>query len=266
MIVDEPKKKGNGLVTVVIILLLICFGLGGFIYLNKDKIFTQQTKETTEKTTEADTPKKTEYNKDGYFIQDLMDKIIYFTGGNTQEYEVYAKDKVTVEDLTDSYKNTLAIKQIGNDKSQFLNKEDLKEGSIKAFGKNIYSTYPEKFEAFCNIYTFNGTYYEYENPGCGGIGPERYTEITKIDSDDNHIYVYQKAGFYGDKGIYKNVSIKKTNGYNEYEVTDFIKEDDFPSTVKMSEILDQLNEYKFTFTYDETNNIYYFESVEKVNN
>ena len=47
--IEEPKKKGNGLVIVVIILLLICLGLGGFIYLNKDKIFTKQEQETTKK-------------------------------------------------------------------------------------------------------------------------------------------------------------------------------------------------------------------------
>lgn len=38
----EPKKKKNGLVGVVIILLLLCLAMGGFIYLNKDKIFTKE--------------------------------------------------------------------------------------------------------------------------------------------------------------------------------------------------------------------------------
>ena len=256
--IEEPKKKGNGLVIVVIILLLICLGLGGFIYLNKDKIFTQQTKETAEKTTEADAPKKTEYNKDGYFIQDLMDKIIYISH-DTLEYQVYTKDKLTVDDLEENYRNTLIL---GNDKKQ-IHESQLEELSIKTFGKNFFTNHPKRIGVHCASYVSNDEsgWYRREEGECGGIPPYRYTKITKVESDDKHIYVYQKAGFYGDKGIYKNVSSK--NGDYGYETTELIKEVEFPNTVEMSEILDQLNEYKFTFTYDETNNIYYFESVEK---
>ena len=265
MVIEEPKNKGNGLVIIVIILLLICLGLGGFIYLNKDKILVKQTKETAEKQEkEAESAKKIEYNENGYFIKSLMNKIINTDGYSHKEFQVYAKDKVTVDDLSDHYKNTLVLSQINLGGTDLLYKESLKEGSIKAFGKNIYSTYPQKFEAFCNVYTLNDTYYEMENPGCGGMGYRYdYNKITKIESDDNHIYIYQKAGFQGEDGINKNITTTNEKGYTEYVAKDLVKKAEFTDTINLDEILDQLNEYKFTFTYDETNNIYYFESVEK---
>ena len=35
-----PKKKGNGgLIVIIVLLLLICLGLGGFLFVNKDKLF-----------------------------------------------------------------------------------------------------------------------------------------------------------------------------------------------------------------------------------
>ena len=50
----EPKKKKNGLIIVVIILLLLCLGMGGFIYLNKDKIFAKEEVTPVEKQEEEE--------------------------------------------------------------------------------------------------------------------------------------------------------------------------------------------------------------------
>ena len=55
----EEKKKGNGgLIVFVVILLLACVGMGAFIFINKDKIFSSdstivknENKETNDKTT-----------------------------------------------------------------------------------------------------------------------------------------------------------------------------------------------------------------------
>ena len=213
---------------------------------------------------QTETSTKIEYNKDGYFIKDLMKRIIYTDGYSHNEFQVYAKDKVTVDDLTELYKNELILGHEVN----FIKYDQLKDCSIKTFGKNIYSTPPKQFQAFCSKYILSekGDFYTKEEIGCGGIGYRYdYNKITKVESDDNHIYVYQRAGFQGEDGINKNITTINENGNIRYVAKDLVKKVEFTDNVNLDEILDRLNEYKFTFTYDKTNNTYYFESVEKNN-
>ena len=70
---EEKKKSNVGLIILVVILLLACICMGGFIFLNKDKIFAKESttitdtakkektenteKEESENKTEAETPK-----------------------------------------------------------------------------------------------------------------------------------------------------------------------------------------------------------------
>ena len=92
-----------------------------------------------------------------------------------------------------------------------------------------------------------------------------YGQITKANKNikniDNHIYVYQAVGYQCPEGVCKDV--EKTGDYS-YKYSNPVKELDNPMTeVNMDELVEKLHTYKFTFTYDTTENIYYFESVEK---
>ena len=49
------KKKGNaGLIICIVILLLICVGMGTFIFINKDKLIAKEKAETTVKNDDKD--------------------------------------------------------------------------------------------------------------------------------------------------------------------------------------------------------------------
>ncbi|MBQ6323519.1 MAG: hypothetical protein IJI22_01665 [Bacilli bacterium] len=70
----KEKKKGNGgLVFLVILLLLICCGLGGFIFVNKDKIFSDGEVVTTKTSSEkSEVNDKTVMNTVEYGLKDCL--------------------------------------------------------------------------------------------------------------------------------------------------------------------------------------------------
>ena len=259
------EKNKNGSSLLIIILLIALFASLGYIAYDKI-LLKEEPKEKNEQTEEKTS--QISYNKDGLFIKNLMKKILYLTGYSHSEFQLYAKDKVTVDDLDDNYKNTLIMKEL-----RWYSKETLKEKSQELFGKNIYTIYPETISFACSKYKLNdnGEYtLQPQECGIGGTGYRyEYSKITKVESDANHIYVYQKAGFQCElgMGICKNMTLNENGTYDNerYIPKDNIKTlQQISEEVNMDEILEQLNEYKFTFTYDTTNNIYYFESVEKI--
>ena len=250
---DLEKESNNLSIIVVLALFLIC-SLG---YIAYDKYFSKLGEEPEkEKAIE-----KVVYNKDGVFIKSLMKNIIIHTGISHTEFQLYAKDKVTVNDLDEMYRNSLVVDYIG--KTSFT-KEELKEASIAIFGKNIYASYPTKLEKICKTYILNESGVYSQDPqsgGCGGAGYRYYDAIEDVDSDENHIYVYQRVGFQCEEGVCKELE-KGEYGYTGKTV---VKKLSNPITdeVQLNEIQNELPLYKFTFTYDNDNNIYYFESVEK---
>lgn len=51
---DEKKKGNAGLIICIVILLLICVGMGTFIFINKDKLITKENTEITVKNDDKD--------------------------------------------------------------------------------------------------------------------------------------------------------------------------------------------------------------------
>ena len=257
---SEKKKKdleleSNNLTILVILSLCLICSMG---YITFEKYFTKYYSTSVEEK-EKTSAKKIVYNKDGLFIKSLINKVVLHTGIDHSEYQLYAKDKVTLADLSETYKNTLVVNTIG--KTSFST-EDLNDASIEVFGQNIYSTIQGTIDVICGSYgiTNGETYIKAQTGGCGGTGYRYYDKIESIDSDENHIYVYQRVGFSCTGGICKNIQ-KTSNGYEGVEVIKTLNSPFDP--VDLDNIKNDLNLYKFTFTYDSNNNIYYFESVEK---
>ena len=257
---NDMIKESNNLIIIVVLALFLILSLG---YIAYDKYFIKLSERSDSKTVQKDNKKEVstiKYNKDGYFIQNLMDSIVYKSGIDHREYQLYTKDKVTVDDLSDYYKDTIIHRVVGKD---YFTTAELEKASKELFGKNVYGTYPQTLTAGCKQYALNGNQYNFDpnGGGCGGTGYTYYDMIKKVDSDENHIYVYQVVGFSCSEGICKDV--KAGNEDYEFNTSNTVKKINHSDDVEMKDIADDLNTYKFTFTYDKTNNIYYFESVEK---
>lgn len=96
--VEQPKKRNSGLAIITVFLLLLSIAMGGFIYLNKDKIFVKQTKETTEKE-DSNTQKETcpEINYDlktdeesDYGFSDGFGGLFVYISSNRKEVRISA--------------------------------------------------------------------------------------------------------------------------------------------------------------------------------
>ena len=61
---EEKQKSSVGLVVLVVILLLACVGMGAFIFVNKDKLISKESTQTTNKEEEKGTAEKTETTKE----------------------------------------------------------------------------------------------------------------------------------------------------------------------------------------------------------
>ena len=250
---DLENESNNLTIIVVLSLFLIC-SLG---YIAYDKFFSRLAE--TENGKVIFTKEKTEYNKDGIYIKQLMNKVIYHSGINHDEYQLFVKDKVTVEDLSDTYKNTLVFNNV---KGSRYTIDNLLNSSQDIFGKGIYTNYPEKINVLCNTYHLrqDGVYeVDPQTGSCGGTNYQYYEKIEKVTSNKDHIYVDVRVGFQCDEGVCSSVEKQGDN----YVGKSVVKKLDSPaSEVNLDEIKDQLILYRFTFTYDARNNLYYFEKVQ----
>ena len=119
----EAKNKNVGLIIIVVILLLACIGMGGFIFINKDKLTAQKNTTTTitndnknveDKTTDTSTyepidtktfdKKITQVLIDGSGQDATSATILYLMEDGTVEYVPILKDINTNWSQTDNTK------------------------------------------------------------------------------------------------------------------------------------------------------------------
>ena len=269
----DEKKQVNVPVILLLVLLLCSVGYIGYDkFVAKEeksesvseKVKADSKKENKEETKEENNNPTIKYNKDGLFVKQLMDKIYKRTTTGLEE-ALYAKDVVKIEDLDTKYLNELVITNMPTSDT-FFSKKEFDDTAYMLFGKTL--NIGSKIDSLCGvsyILSEGGHWYEKHNSedGCGGTGFRYINKVVKVENDANHIYVYQKKGFQKGDEICKNI---QKNSYGYYEGVNPLKKVSFEDNDEKitEELLDRLNEYKFTFTYDENNNIYYFEKVERV--
>ncbi len=256
VIVMEKKK-----VIIINIILAIVF-LATLAFMCYDEFVVVRKQEQRVKETKKEEKKEVaEYNKDGLFINSLMSKAYYETGFLHDEYELFMKDTVKAADLSSSYKALLVLNHLSLVDSTSIPKSHVERVFKELFNE---TTVPDELQSMCHHYKLDGEYYNKVNDGygCGGLGYRYYKKITKIENDKNHIYVYTKIGFQCDDKICKEPKLVVDNYSGEVElgVVDF---SEAPQETT-ERYLEQLHEYKFTFTLDEENNNYYFEQVERI--
>ena len=90
---NVKKEKGHGgLIAIIITLLLICFCLGGFIFLNREKVFVKKNITST-KNTANDSKEKTEG------IKELSEKEARTFMRKIEKFNIYLSKKYPIEDV-----------------------------------------------------------------------------------------------------------------------------------------------------------------------
>ncbi len=272
VIVVERKKA------IIINILLVIIFIGSFAFVayddyvirknaeqkeqkkeNKEDTKKEETK--TEKETTGDKKEEVNYNKDGLFINNLMSKAYYETGFFHDEYELFMKDVVKAADLTSNYKSLLVLNHLPLVESTSIPKSHVERVYKELFNE---TAVPNDLQSICHHYKLEGEYYNEvkDGYGCGGIGYRYYKKTTKVENDKDHIYVYTKVGFQCDDKICKEPKQLANNYSGEVELGNVDRTEAPEQTTE--KYLEQLHEYKFTFTLDKENNNYYFEQVERV--
>ena len=103
---EVKEKKSTGLVCVVIILLIICLGMGTFIFINKDKLFAKESQTTTESSNKEQSTEKEEETKEE--IKEEIKAIDLSKSLNTNGY--------TYNSLTDKDENVGFSLKVNDDK------------------------------------------------------------------------------------------------------------------------------------------------------
>lgn len=271
---EDTQKKGKGSIILIFFLILIIIGLGVYIAYDKGLIVREKNIVNTEKENKEEENEKDEinYNKDGAFIQGLINSVRYLDGSSHSEDELYVKDIVTATDLSESYRNNLIYRQMVSearaDFSYGFSAEDFKNASLHLFGQDFNATPASKIFARCLEFNYSDGYYSVKpnSGGCGGAGYFYPEYTTKVETEDDDIYIYQKIAFQGPDGVYKTVVKNDSSEHqgDNFKYVDKIATYETPDDFNIENYLDKVNEYKYTFTYDKNNNVYIFKSIELV--
>lgn len=263
----EGKKKGNkGLVILVVILLLACIGMGGFILLNKDKLFAKGNTQTTDnkKTEEEDDIKTLETNdtlvKSLYSMtQSEYDKCEYIIQPLVLEN---VGDKLTLSNMDDNYKGAIVYDYVT--KAKEISEENMKEAFEKVFGPNTYKVmntiyftalgsinYDSNNKKYTLTFDPNEAYY-----GCVTHLYHKEKIINALQKDDiiqiTTAYIFNgnfSAELYKDPHGKESLGVEMwICGENENKILDFIEEHK-----------DELRQVTYTFKKSSDGNYYYID-------
>lgn len=253
----EEKKKGNkGLIVVIVLLLLICCGMGGFIFMNKDKIFSTKSEPEAgdkEKKEEKE-PVVTVFEVDDAKISKLIDNLI--VGFECNRLEVYTNDnKVSASDISNDIAYEVAVyNQDSNLSKDSVSTDEITKLVQKYFGKD-YKFDPEtltdrKGQCISHYYDKASKQFAYQETACGGTcGPHTTYKIVKAVDTDGVLKLDVKVIF-----VDQNI----TNFYSDYAKTNIIG--GFDNDVES--YFNQGSDYQFTFKNEDDN--YAFVSAEPI--
>lgn len=262
----QPKKKGNGgLIVVIVLLLAVCIGLGGFVFINKDKLFsTNEPKKEEKKETkkEEKEPVVTTYAVTDEKVAKLIDNLLKFGQPTCEEIELLANDKkVEAKDISNDTAwiialsdssvsgDSISLDTINKAIQKYLGKDytfDPKAANTNICGSNY--EYDESTKTF-NKKTVSG--------GCGGTcapATSSYRMTKAVDTD----------------GILK-IDVKVIYGCNGHENCDgYTYYSDYARTNvignynqdKVEDLYNKGADYQFTFKLEDGN--YVFVSSEPV--
>lgn len=217
--VVEEKKKGNkGLIVVIVLLLLICCGLGGFIFVNKDKIFAKdEEKAEKEEVKEKVNLELTDSIKEklerfvligsNYDVGNTNTTLNHFIEGVTEipkdvklkmaRNAVYKYGNVKQNEVLSGVDatNISGVQPDNGEIIDIVTKDEFNKRYKELFGEDaIYELEDLKYAgcpAPLAINTSTGEMYLFHR--CGGSGATSYDiKITSYDSDTEYYYVHEE--------------------------------------------------------------------------
>lgn len=261
---EENKKKGNGgLIILVVLLLIACIGMGGFIFINKDKLTADNTKTTVDNEKKNTNDSNCKEQKVYAVTDEKITKLLQTLSTNghscSESFEYLARsDKFEAKDfgVQEAY-HMLEYNYINAHKDS-VSLDEYTENIKKILGKD-YQFDVSKFNSNsgdCPQYKYNADSKNFtkQETACGWTcGPYSSTyRIVKAVESNDVLEVSVKSVFYTDDGFYKDASktqlITKTRNDSSYELTD--------------EVFAQGGDYLFTFKNEDGN--YVFVSSEPV--
>ena len=275
-----PKKKDNGgLVVIIVLLLLICLGLGGFIFVNKDKLFGTNEPKEEENNKPVKEEKLTVTDEQKENMMNVVKAV----------FEV-EKEKLEVKDITDERKINIAMELTGlkyNSDRITVTGTQMSEIFRNNFGKDQTLTFvPIKcnedhgseeannmliFDKAQDKYVFND-----KHPGHGGGGSYYGAQLgfDNMETTKDTVKYNVKVLFYGKAVSFDTGGMRYGNGYKTYkdskegknqivQIDDnskyTVQQDGPPYTdidAVFSDYKDQLDTYTFTFVKEDDNLIF----------
>lgn len=247
------KKKGNGLAIFVLCIAFALIGAGAsYYYLT---VYMHKGQEQSAPKEEAK-----ELSAKGVLVNELISRIDYSNCGIN--VDLYKKSKTTVSDMNEDYKRLLIVKEaIGKrvEKNITFSSEDFSNASNVLFG-SIDKLNDQSITTSCPNITYDDANKLYKvdqntpcnQTECGPLKNIRY--VVKAEKTDSNIFIYVAVAAFDEIG-------KKV--YNLNDSSSVIQSID-GSVFDIKNDYQKVNNYKYTFNYDSSNNNYIFKSIELV--
>lgn len=259
----EKKKKHPIRNTIIIFLIGLILGhLSAYFFL---VVYAPQNKEKVPIIKVVKKEKKeVEIDKNNYNVKKILNRFHYNDGSNMQKY-LYANDFTTLEDLPNEYVNSIIINEAI--RSNYTTKEtytikDLEIARDIIFGDSYLYVIPTDQDfGYCPKYRYSildKTYNKIESE-CGITSSFKIKrEILKTTKKEDELYIYEIVAFIEEDKIYKTTN---TQGFLFDELED-VSVDGFV----LKENQDKLDTFKYTFKYNDNDDVYVFRSIEKIKN
>lgn len=216
--ITEKKKSNVVLVIVIVLLLLMVFGLGGFIFINRDKLFNNNSNTPVEEKTKDNTEKETNLAITSA-VKERLNKFVdagseddpsgsnvtatYFREGvssisdETKAMMAFIGTKTEWKRFTEAEGNSVGINGIGPNGERI---GILKISDFNATYEEFFGSKPsDSIQLLRSIVTCPMRHIPSDNSSeiyllarCGGTSYIKYSkEITSYDSDTEYYYVHQ---------------------------------------------------------------------------
>ena len=263
---EENKKSNIGLIILVVILLLVCVGMGTYMFINKDKLTTKETSSANEQTKNKD---QKEVEESVTFSDSELEKYVNYINpvGYGAAPEIYNVDSINAKDLSArekiEYIGAYVLTKNRQEKTQdgyykiIIDEADVKKLVEEVYGPNTYER--TTFNLKCSDYSFDkqAKQYFYITGGCGGTSSLFVSNIvTNYKATKSKLEITTAYAFFDGetskiyKDFNKTISLDDYAGGSTEETNAYLKE-----YVKNNK--DKLNTIVYTFESTDGSNYYF---------
>lgn len=265
-VTKKTKKSKTGLIAFITLIAGLLIGVGGSYYyfevMTKDSNTIKSSSEKEDKNSKTEDT-SVEISADSLYIKELIENYDNYYISNTEIYDsLYTKDKTTLADLSEEYLRAITMRKANKNITGFLfiTGEEFQNAATKLFGNQV--TLENKAFSIaggCTSYEYDGNYTIAPTQGrCGGTSAVNLSrKIVNAVKQDSKLEVIVAIALENgmDNKVYKGFDNKQLSN----EIVG-VSADSF----NISEHIDKLNQYKYTFTYDTTNDGYILNAIELI--